>query len=320
MKILVTGISGFVARHFIEFLSKTGENYTVAGIYFRNKPEFSETEFPRVHCTFHQLNLTGKIKLKKLLIEFQPDYIIHLASKSSVAYSWLHPSDSITENNGIFLNLLEHIRVLNLKCRLLSIGSSEEYGIVREDALPLKESQCTIPVNPYGASRVLQHIMGNIYCHNFDIDIIHTRSFNHIGPYQGENFVISGFAKQIVEQLKEGHNKISLSVGDTDVVRDFTDVRDVVRAYYDLLLRGKKGSTYNICSNKGFILKDVINTLAKITNTQITWNINQNKFRPSENKKIIGSYDKIKSEIGWEPTITIEKSLTDLLIYWKSKI
>jgi len=320
MKILITGISGFVARHFVDYLSTTGDLYDVAGIYFRTKPAFDENAHRNVICNFHQMNLTDETKLKNLLLEFQPDYILHLASKSSVAYSWLHPAESITESNGIFLNIVEQLRILKLKCRLLSIGSSEEYGNVNEDTLPLKENQLTAPVNPYGASRLFQHIVGNIYSLNYDVDIIHTRSFNHLGPHQTESFVISSFAKQIAIQLINGKRSITLSVGNINVVRDFTDVRDVVKAYYGLLLNGKKGNTYNVCSNKGFILKDIISILAEITGTQITWEINKKNYRPSENTKIIGSYAKIKNEIGWEPEIPIKQSLSDLLEYWKIKV
>lgn len=320
MRIVITGISGFAARHFIELLSATAEHHTVAGIYCNNKPAFGEADYPNVTCSFHQLDLLNAEKVTQLLLQFQPDYILHLAAKSSVADSWLYPSASITDNTGIFLSLVEALRINRLKCRLLSVGSSEEYGIANAANGALTENLCPDPASPYGAARVMQQRLVEIYSKNYGLDILHTRSFNHIGPYQNENFVISSFAKQIAAQLKKGVTVIELSVGDVEVIRDFTDVRDVVKAYYQLMTKGKKGETYNVCSNKGFVLKHIIEMFAQITGTTIIYKINEKNFRPSENKKITGSSDKIKKEIGWQPVIPMEKSLKDLLHYWKVKL
>lgn len=316
MKILITGISGFVARHFVEYLSTTGDVHEVAGVYFRNKPNFTDFQFPNVDCHFYRLDLREKISLNKLLLDFQPEYILHLASQSSVAYSWIYPAEAIEENNSIFLNLIEQLRLSELKCRILSVGSSEEYGNVEEKDLPLVETHLASPVNPYGVSRAFQQMVSKIYCENYGLDIIHTRSFNHLGPHQTDRFVISSFAKQVASELKEGHKKITLSVGDVDVVRDFTDVRDVVKAYHLLLLSGKTCNVYNVCSGQGFILKDIIAMIAKLTETRIDWHSDGSNIRPSENKKIIGSYAKIKNETGWRPQIKLEQSLNDLIGYW----
>ncbi|MEP6712404.1 MAG: GDP-mannose 4,6-dehydratase [Ferruginibacter sp.] len=320
MKILITGISGFVARHFIELLSTSGETHTVAGIYCSNQPGFSETQYPGITCSFYQVNLLNTEKVNGLLLSFRPDYILHLASKSSVAESWLHPADFITENTGIFLSLIEGLRINSLKCRMLSIGSSEEYGNADATSDALTESLCPHPASPYGAARVMQEKLVEIYSKNYGIDILHTRSFNHIGPYQSDHFVISSFAKQVVDQIKKGAKEIELVVGDVSVIRDFTDVRDVVKAYYGLMIDGKTGETYNVCSNEGYVLKDIIDMLGKLTGTTITYKTDKKNFRPSENKKIIGSFKKIKNEIGWQPEIPMEKSLRDLLAYWQTKL
>lgn len=319
MKILITGISGFVARHFIELLSGTGKTFIVSGIYFENEPAFRPNEYPGITCNFHKFNLLDIQKLESLLLDFQPDCILHLAGKSNVAESWRQPAVSITENTGIFLNIVERVRLLKLNCRILSIGSTEEYGNVNE-GVPLKETDCPMPASPYGAGRVLQQKLVEIYSKDYGLDILHTRSFNHIGPYQKENYVISSFARQIAMQIKEGKTIIELSVGDVEVMRDFTDVRDVVKAYYGLMLHGKSGETYNVCSNNGIILKDVIRKYGEITGLTINYKTDAHNFRPAENKRIAGSYDKIKNAIGWEPVIPIEKSLADLLDYWKKML
>lgn len=316
MKILITGISGFVARHFVEYLSTTGESHDVAGVYFRHKPNFNEFQFPNVDCSFHRLDLREKDVLTKLLADFQPAYILHLASQSSVAYSWLYPAESMEENNSIFLNLIEQTRLSGLGCRILSVGSSEEYGHVKETDLPLVETQIANPVNPYGASRAFQQMVSDIYCRNYGLDIIHTRSFNHLGPYQTDKFVVSSFAKQVANELKDGRKNIKLSVGNVDIVRDFTDVRDVVQAYYLLLQSGTTCNIYNVCSGQGFVLKDIISMIARLTNSRIDWCSDENNIRPSENKKMIGSHAKLTKETGWQPKIPLEQSLRDLIEYW----
>ncbi len=319
MKILITGISGFVARHFVELLSASGKSHIIAGIYLNNLPGFNETGYPNVTCSFHQMNLLDSEKVSAFLLEFRPEYILHLAAKSSVAGSWLYPATSVTENTGIFLSLVEALRIHRIKCRLLSVGSSEEYGIAHATNGILTEDLCPHPASPYGAARVMQQRLVEIYAKNYGLDILHTRSFNHIGPYQDKHFVISSFAEQIALQLKKGKTDIELTVGDVDVIRDFTDVRDIVKAYYLLLLKGKTGEIYNVCSNQGYVLKEIIETFSRLTSTSISYKIKQENFRPSENKKIIGSFEKIKNELGWHPTILMEQSLKDLLHYWQSK-
>ncbi len=319
MKILVTGISGFVARHFLDYLSSTGDQHSVAGVYFHNKPSFGESDFENVSCTFHQVDLKNREQVSRLLSSFQPQFILHLAAKSSVAYSWLFPADAITENNTMFLNIIEEMRVLKLKCRLLSVGSSEEYGNVEEAALPLRESQPANPVNPYGASRVFQQMLIDIYCKNYGLDIIHTRSFNHLGPYQTKDFVVSSFTRQVASQLAKETNPIVLNVGNVDVVRDFTDVRDVVEAYYKLLLQGQSGQIYNVCSGKSYAIKDVIKMIESIIGRKIEWAVAKDNVRPAENKKIIGSYQKLAKATGWAPKISMEQSLSDLIHYWSQK-
>lgn len=319
MRILITGISGFVARHFVEFLSQQEERYIVAGIYNRHYPEFSENEFPNIDCTFHKINLLDNGKLKELIAEFKPAYILHLGSRSSVVYSWKHPAETIRQNTDIFTSIIESLRSLNIKCRLLSVGSAEEYGIVKEDQLPIIESLCPNPASPYGVSRVMQQNLAEVYTNNYGLDIVHTRSFNHIGPYQSSDFVLSSFARQIINQQGKGSKEIQIAVGNIEVTRDFTDVRDVVKAYYLLLKKGRSGDVYNICSNKGVILKDLIKIFEDITGTKINCVLDPKTFHPSENKQVIGSYEKIKQETGWAPVIPIRQTLSDLLNYWRSK-
>ncbi len=320
MKILITGISGFVARHYVEYLSSLQQPCSVLGLYNRHLPTFSEDEYLHVSCTFKQVNLTDKQRVKNVISNFNPDYILHLASRSSVAFSWQRPGELITENTQIFLNIVETLREIGSPCKMLSVGSAEEYGHVEPEDLPLRETHPTTPVSPYGAARVLQNNLVGIYSKNFGLNLVHTRSFNHIGPYQNENFVIGSFIKQISEQIREGKKEITLVVGDIEVVRDFTDVRDVVRAYHALLMKGRTGETYNVCSNKRYRLREMIELFSRLTGRRIKTVIDPNNFRPTENKMIVGSYDKLKKETGWEPSIPIEACLADLLSYWEKRV
>jgi GDP-4-dehydro-6-deoxy-D-mannose reductase len=316
MRVLITGISGFAARHFIEFLSGLDERSTVAGIYHSNRPAFAEGYYPNVQCSFHQVNLVEYAPVEDLILQFKPEYILHLAAKSSVADSWINPTECILENTQMFLNLIEVMRTHKLTCRLLSVGSSEEYGSVITNQTLITEDLCTNAVSPYGAARSMQQKLVDIYSKNYAVDILHARAFNHLGAYQKGNFVISSFARQIAQQIKLGADEINLSVGDVSVVRDFTHVRDVVRAYYKLLLQGKNGETYNVCSGRGYVLKELINLFGKITGKTINYHQDVKNLRPNENKKLIGSNEKIKEAIGWQPLLPIEASLKDLLNYW----
>src|ERR1019366_2026315 len=221
-------------------------------------PSFNIENFKYIKCDFQKLDLLNKAEVEKVVSEFKPNYVLHLASYSSVAFSWEKPVESFTNNTNIFLNLIETIRSLKLNCRILSIGSSEEYGNVNAVDLPLKETQVLKPISPYAVARVSQEMLSKIYADSYEMDIIMTRSFNHIGTHQKDFFVIPSFAKQLINLKKTNSEIKELTTGDTSIVRDFVDVRDVVKAYYLLFKKGKKGEIYNLCSGKGISLNEII--------------------------------------------------------------
>lgn len=315
-KILITGFTGFVSGHLLNYLHKTGEKYDIIGLS-RSEPPAGTHSDKNITIQAVQADLNDRNRIAVILEEFKPDQIIHLASDSSVAHSWQSPVESFQNNTNIFLNLVESIRTLKFKCRILSIGSSEEYGVVDPKYIPIREETPFHPVSPYAVARVSQELLSQIYSEGYGMDIVITRSFNHIGPAQKENFVISSFARQIIE-IKKGRQSI-LQVGNIDVVRDFLDVRDVARAYMLLLEKGRSGQVYNICSGKGYSLKDILNMMMSIAGVDICYEINEKLIRPADNPVIIGSNDKIKSECGWQPEITIETSLKNILDYWDNK-
>lgn len=313
-KILITGFSGFVSRHFLDYLYNQNLAYEVLGVDI-NSPKMSlESYADRLKLQFKELNLLDKEALNAVIVEFRPDYILHLASFSSVAYSWKFPAECFNNNTQIFLNLTESLRQNGLAvCRVLSVGSSEEYGNVTEEQLPLKEDMPLEPVSPYAVARVSQELMSKVLVDGFGMNIILTRSFNHIGPYQDTRFVIPSFVKRILDVSKSGVTYGVIETGDTTIIRDFLDVRDVVRAYYLLLTNGTPGEIYNICSGNGIALKDVILEIAKLLNVEIEGKVNPEFVRPGDNKKIIGSYDKIYNELGWKPEVSLHQTLIDMI-------
>jgi len=247
----------------------------------------------------------------------QPEHLIHLASLSSVGASWQDPVASFTNNTNIFLNVLEAVRRGSAKTRVLSVGSSEEYGIVTAADLPLNEERRLAPVSPYAVARVAQEHLGDVYVRGFGLDIVATRSFNHVGPGQTDQFVISALAKQFAE-LAAG-KRDHLDVGTTTVVRDFLDVRDVVNAYCELLARGTRGEVYNVCSGRGLSIDDVIGLLSTISGLSPKRVTDPARLRPVENAFVIGSNAKLRAAVGWAPSIALETSLRDVYDYWRAR-
>lgn len=317
-KILITGFSGFVSRHFIEYLYNENFAYEILGVDI-NPPKMSLKSYKdRLNVKFQELNLLEKEALNAVIADFRPDYILHLASFSSVAYSWKFPADCFNNNTQIFLNLTESLRENDLtECRVLSVGSSEEYGNVTEEQLPLRENMQLEPVSPYAVARVSQEMMSKVLVDGFGMNIILTRSFNHIGPYQDTRFVIPSFVRRVLDVVEAGAKEGMIETGDTTIVRDFLDVRDVVRAYYLLLTKGTPGQVYNICSSRGLALNEIVSEIAELLAVHIEGRINPEFVRPGDNQKIIGSYEKIYKELGWEPEIPLKNTLQDMITYMK---
>jgi len=312
-KYLITGINGFVAYHFLERLNGFGSKSEVLGLDLKISQEIKEHSFKNIKLSFIELNLLEYRTLEIAIVSFGPDYIVHLASFSSVGKSWEMPLESFLNNTNIFLNIAEIVRHNKINCRILSVGSSEEYGNVKDSAIPLKEDTLLHPGNPYAVARVSQEMLSKCYVDAYKLDIVLTRSFNHIGPKQRTDFAIPSFIRQISEGVKQGQKEIKLITGDITVVRDFIDVRDVVNAYFSLLENGKSGELYNVCSGKGYALQDIVDLLAKIFNVYVTTETDPKRLRPIDNRIIIGSFEKIRNHTGWEPKYDIEDTLKAMI-------
>lgn len=318
-KVLITGFSGFVSRHFIEYLRNQKISVSVLGIDVK-EPDFGYVDLNgQVKVEFKKVNLLDEEDLFQVIDGFRPDYVLHLASFSSVAYSWESPIDSFRNNTNIFLNLIMAIKSVVPKCRILSVGSSEEYGNVDVEQIPLVEEMELRPNSPYAVARVSQEMIARVFCESYGLDIVLTRSFNHIGPYQDTRFVVPSFVKQIIDLKKNNVKQGMIEVGDISIIRDFVDVRDVVVAYYKLLLCGKTGEVYNICSGKGIRLADIIDVIAKKVLLEIKSCTNEKYMRPVDNHIIVGSMKKIHAEIGWQPLIPIEQTIQDMINVWIDK-
>lgn len=312
-RFLITGFSGFVGRHFLQYLYDKNETAEVFGIDIR-KPVFDTSVYAdRLKISFKEVNLLDKESLKAVLESFRPQYILHLASFSSVAFSWQHPEESFVNNTNIFLNMTGILKELQLPCRVLSIGSSEEYGNVLPKHLPLKEDMQLQPVSPYAVARVSQEMLSKVFVDSYHLDIILTRSFNHIGPWQDERFVVPSFIRRILNIRDAGLSKGTIETGDTTIIRDFVDVRDVVNAYYMLLTEGTPGEIYNICSGTGIALSDIIDQIADIVGVKVSTKVNPEYVRPNDNRVVVGSHEKITTELGWQPVIKWEQTLRDMV-------
>ena len=312
-RILITGISGFVGHHFIQYLYDNVPGTEVLGIDI-NIPKY-DIEYYKGCLDIHiqLVDLMDVEMLKKVFSGFKPTYVLHLASFSSVAYSWEHPNESFVNNTNIFLNLLDAASSTNRECRILSIGSSEEYGNVTKEDIPIKERLKLYPISPYSVARVSQELLSKLYADSFGMNIVMTRSFNHIGPWQDERFAVPSFISRILNISYSGKSEGSIETGDITLVRDFIDVRDVVRAYYMLLEKGRSGEVYNVCSGRGIRLSDLIDMISKQIDVNVKTITNPSFVRPNDNQIIIGENFKIVDSIDWKPQYSLEKTIKDTI-------
>jgi len=320
-KILITGISGFVGGYYVDYLTSHGDIFEIHGIS-HSKPAWDFLPVPSEQLNDHHVHLADLNdipRIKSLIGEIQPDFILHLAAKSSVAESWNSPVVSFVNNTTIFLSIIEAVRLSDTPARVLSIGSSEQYGIVSENDLPLREGSPQRPANPYAVARVAQEHLARVYGEGYGLDICCTRSFNHCGPGQTDKFVASAIAKQFA-RISLGLQDPVIEIGDGTIVRDFLDVRDVVAAYALLLDKGVPGEVYNICSGRGYAISELVTLLADRLRIPVRIHQNPMKRRPRDNHQIVGSYEKIRTELGWRPHIPLADSLQEMSAYWKNRL
>lgn len=317
MKILITGITGFAGSHLADLaLAKGGvEVFGTA----RWRAPSANIEHIKDRLRIFDADLRDPVSVSELIQDIKPDWIFHLAAQSYVVSSWKAPSETITTNIVGTVNIFEAVRRVKYHPRILVACSSEEYGYVEPQETPITEDNPLRPLSPYGVSKVGQDLLSYQYFKSYGIDVIRSRAFNHSGPRRGRVFVDSNFAIQIIE-VQKGLRPF-VSVGNLDAIRDFTDVRDTVRAYWLALEKAAAGDVYNICTGKGYSVKQLLDMLLELAGARgMEVRQDSERMRPSDVPLLIGSNAKFVEHTGWQPTITYEQTLADILAYWRERI
>lgn len=315
-KALITGITGFVGSHLAEFL--LNENLTVHGI-LRWRSKMDNIQPFKKKLYLHEADLLDAHSLYAVIDQIKPNYIFHLAAQSFVKSSWASPANTIEINMVGSVNLFEAVRQTKLPTVIQIACSSEEYGKVYPSEIPIKETNPLRPLSPYAVSKVGMDYLGYQYWESYGLKIIRTRGFNHTGPRRGEVFSESSFAKQIAEIEKRKREPI-IYVGNLETERDYTDVRDMVRAYYLSVKKCDPGEVYNIATGKTWKIKKVLHHLISLAKVKVTFKEEAERMRPSDVPLLLGDATKFVKKTGWQPEIPFEKTLKDLLNYWRERV
>ncbi len=309
MKTLIIGGAGFVGHYLIQELKKNrDENIFVTKL---EKENINENDVRVLN-----LDITDFEKTVEAIDDIKPDCIYHLAAQSSVALSWKMPQLTYNINVLGTINILEALKKLELKTRMLFIGSGEEYGIFPKEMLPLKEDCPLSPQNFYSQSKETAEKLCLIYNKAFCLDIICVRAFNHIGARQSDTFVVSDFAHQIA-RIEKGKQENIIKTGNLSAIRDFSDVRDVVCAYSLIMKKGISGEVYNVGGTSVLSISELLSKLISISKTEIKAEIDKTKLRPVDIPKIYCDITKLKNHTGFKPIYTIDETLKWVVDYWR---
>ncbi len=315
MHILITGATGFVGTHLCRYLL-AHTAWQVTGTAFPpGSPPVSDTPRQR----FVDLDARDGDAVYKLLETTRPDAVIHLAAQSHVPTAYQDPWRTLENNIRGQLNLLEACVKLSLSPRFVVIGSSEEYGRAKAEDLPLQEDHPLCPENPYSVSKVAQDVMGYQYFISYGIPVIRMRPFNHVGPAQSARFVLPAFAEQVAK-IEVGLQEPVMRVGNLEPARDFTDVRDVVRAYHLALEDAVPGEVYNLASGRPRMIQALVDDLLALATVSIQIEVDPARYRPADVPVIYGSAEKFKRATGWMPQIPFDQTVRDVLDEWRQKI
>jgi GDP-4-dehydro-6-deoxy-D-mannose reductase len=321
INILITGIDGFVASTLTDHILSVSKEHTIFGTVRRMADRKNiQHQIGQIHLI--DMELTDYNSVENAVRISRPDLIFHLAAQSFVPTSWTAPGSTLETNVIGTSNLLEAVRKLSPNAFVQIAGSSEEYGMVQPSECPITEDQPLRPLSPYAVSKVATDRLGYQYAKSYGMNIVVTRSFNMTGPRRGSEFVDSNWAKQIVN-IERGKYPPMIYHGNLSAVRDFTDVRDSVRAYWMLANMDRKhdGDVVQVCTGQGYMMDHVLTTLINMTTNDvpISHMDDPKRFRPSDVPLLVGSNAKLKSLISWEPEIPFVKSMRDLLDYWRSQ-
>ena len=301
IKALITGSNGFVGRHLMNELRESG--YEV----------FGTTRFGR-----NKMNILNYEEVRSMIRSVKPDVIFHLAAIAFVPSSWQDPELTFNVNTIGSMNLFNAVRSVGIDPVIQIAGSSEEYGLVHEDEVPMDEDQPLRPLSPYAVSKIAMDYLGYQYNKTYGLKIIRTRAFNHEGYGRGEVYMPSTFAKQVAD-IEAGKQKPVIKHGNLESKRDITDVRDMVRAYRMATEKCIPGEVYNIGSGKVYTAQQVLDTLVSMSEIDISFELDPKRLRPSDVKILESNSTKFRNQTGWEPTHKIEDTLSETLRYWRER-
>ena len=314
-RILITGITGFIGSWLAEYLLNEHDVYGIAR--WRSKTENIDHIIDKLHIV--NADIRDGYSIQSVLQEVKPEYIFHLAAQSFVKESWNSPLETLGTNVLGTANILEAIIQVTSNATLVIAGSSEEYGMVYPSEIPIKETNPLRPMSPYGVSKVAVDKLGCLYFMSYGMKIIVVRPFNTSGPRRGEVFATSNFAKQIAE-IEAGKKEPVIYVGNLEAQRDWSDVRDMVRAYWLVATKCKPGEVYNICRGKAWKISKMLDILLSFSSVPITVEQDPNRLRPSDVPILLGSAEKFKTITDWKSEIPFSRTLCDLLNYWREKV
>ena len=314
MRILITGISGFVGPYLAHHITEAAPEAEVWGLVWAADPAKAPSSIKQVEG-----DLTDMASLKTALEHVRPDFIFHLAAASSVASSWDHPGRFLEVNAVGTVNLLEVARTLNLGSTVVVSSSAEVYGAVPADQQPITEESPLEPLSPYAASKAAQDLLTAQYYHGYGMPTVRLRLFHHTGPRRPTQFVASSFAQQIA-RIEKGLDPPRLAVGNLEAVRDFTDVRDIARAYWLAATRGIPGDAYNVCSSRRTSIRRILDMLLAHSSVEVEVEVDPGRLRAADIPYLVGDHSRFSEATGWQPEIPLAQTLGDLLNWWRQEV
>jgi GDP-4-dehydro-6-deoxy-D-mannose reductase len=307
LRILITGAGGFAGRHLSRYLAQAQPQAALHGTVLSGAPTDALEG-----VTYHTLDLREEAAVESLIEQLQPDRIYHLAAQANVAQSFKSPWDTLENNLRAQFNLLEACRVRSLQPRVLIVSSAEIYGPAQPDEMPIREDAPFRPTSPYSVSKIAQDMLGLQFYLGYRMPILRARAFNHFGPGQAEGYVAPAFAMQIA-RIEAGLQEPVIRVGDLSAQRDFTDVRDVVRAYHLIVERGMPGAAYNIASGRTYSIRALLDALLAHTDQPIEVMVDPERLRVRGIPVLQGDSTRLRETTGWTPAISFDQMVADLL-------
>ena len=316
MRALITGVCGFAGSHLADYLL-THTDLEVYGTDIVSGG--ANIAHIRDDLELMVGDMSDAEVASEILSKTNADYVFHLAAQAFVPLSWSDPWQTMQNNIRSQLNILQILVDSGARPKVLVVGSADEYGMILPDELPVTEDTPLRPYSPYAVSKIAQDMLGYQYFASHGLPIVRVRPFNHIGTRQSPAFVTSDFAKQIAE-IEDGRREPHLLVGNLEAKRDFTDVRDMVRAYYLALERGEDGEVYNLGAERAYSIREALEALLGMSEAQIDVVQDPSRMRPSDVPVVVSDCSKFRQRTGWRATVNLRESLREILDYWRERV